>query len=556
MRGEDALRLVHSRVVVRGRLPADENDRLPGFPLLLGRLRIQHDRADRRSGRRVQTRRGDLERLAPVDHRVQELVELPGVDPRDGFFARDEALVDHLRRDTQRRRRRPFSRARLQEVERPLLDRELDVLEVAVVGLEPVERVDELVERLGHPLAHALDGLGRADACDHVLALRVREELAVQPSLSRRRVAREAHAGAGGLAAVPEDHLDDVHRRSEIVRDVVRGPVYLGTRRVPGVEDGAVRTSQLVARLLRERAPGLVLVDRGERGHELAEVVGGEVDVLGHSSRRLQIGERLLETMAGDLVDHLAVHLDEPPVRVEREPSVLSGRCQPLDRDVVQAEVEDRVHHPRHRDRRAGADGDEQRVAIVAEALAGPRLECRDALVDLLVEPGRNVSAGGEVGTARLRGDREPVRNGHAESGHLGEADPLPPEELTATARAFGEVEDVAHLRGESTRTARGAETRMVMWLSLPCGSSNRVVCATGGRGPSRPLAPKLQCGVVPAGLSPVRGEIRSMTEFKPPLGPSSRAGPSGGPALAVTSWDTIGGVFTGSTPSASRGPQ
>ena len=325
MRREDALCLVHPRVVVRGRLPADENDRLPGFPPLLGRLRIEHDRADRRSGRRVQTRRRDLERLAPVDHRVQELVELPGIDPRDGLFARDEAFVDHLRSDTQRRGRRPLARARLQEVERPLLDRELDVLEVAVVGLEPVERVDELLERLGHPLAHPLDGLGRANACDHVLALRVREELAVQPPLAGRRVAREAHAGAGGLAAVPEDHLDDVHRRSEIVRDVVRGPVHLCTRRVPRVEDSAVRASQLVARLLRERTRGLVLVDRCERRHELAEIVGGEVDVLGHSARRLQIGERLLEAIAGDLVDDLAVHLDEPPVRVEREPRVPGG---------------------------------------------------------------------------------------------------------------------------------------------------------------------------------------------------------------------------------------
>ena len=156
------------------------------------------------------------------------------------------------------------------------------------------------------------------------------------------------------------------------------------------------------------------------------------------------------------------------------------GRRQTLDRDVVQAEVEDRVHHPRHRDRRAGADGDEQRVAIVAEALACTRLECRDALVDLLVEPGRNVSAGGEIGAARLGGDREPVRNGHAESGHLGEADPLPPEELTAAARALGEVEDVAHLRGESTGTRRGAETRMVMRLPRSYTSSNLVLVCHG----------------------------------------------------------------------------
>ena len=142
--------------------------------------------------------------------------------------------------------------------------------------LEPVERVDELVERLRHALVHALDRLGRADARDDVLALRVREELAVEPPLARRRVAGEAHARAGRLAAVPEDHLHDVHRRAEIVRDVVRGAVHLGAWRVPRVEHGTVGTAQLVARLLRERAAGLLRVDRPERRDELAEVVGGE----------------------------------------------------------------------------------------------------------------------------------------------------------------------------------------------------------------------------------------------------------------------------------------
>ena len=163
-------------------------------------------------------------------------------------------------------------------------------------------------------------------------------------------------------------------------------------------------------------------------------------------------------------------------IRVEREPRVSGRRCEALDRDVVQAEVEDRVHHPRHRDRGAGADGDEQRVRVVAEALARALLERGDVLVDLLVEPGGNLSAFGEVGAAGLGGDREPVRDGHAERRHLGEADPLPPEELTAAARVFGEVEDVAHLRGESTGTRQGAETRMVAWSSLSYMSPNRVL--------------------------------------------------------------------------------
>ena len=55
------------------------------------------------------------------------------------------------------------------------------------------------------------------------------------------------------------------------------------------------------------------------------------------AARRLQVGERLLEAVAVDAVDDLAVHLDEPAVRVEREARVAGRRGEPLDRDVVQA---------------------------------------------------------------------------------------------------------------------------------------------------------------------------------------------------------------------------
>ena len=82
--------------------------------------------------------------------------------------------------------------------------------------------------------------------------------------------------------------------------------------------------------------------------------------------------------------------------------------------------------------------------------------------------PDGNLTPAGEECATRLRGDREPVRDRDAELRHLGEADPLPAEELATAARVLAEVEDVAHLRGESTRTRQGAETRMVTWSSLP----------------------------------------------------------------------------------------
>src|SRR3712207_8058578 len=46
--------------------------------------------------------------------------------------------------------------------------------------------------------------------------------------------------------------------------------------------------------------------------------------------------------------------------------------------------VQDRVHHPRHRLARAAADRHEQRVVVVAEALAGLLLEVGEGGLDLL----------------------------------------------------------------------------------------------------------------------------------------------------------------------------
>ena len=114
---------------------------------------------------------------------MEQLVELPRVDPGDGFLAADQAFVDHRDGRLQRCGRGALGRARLQEVELLVLDGELDVLHVAVVLLQTSHRVDELLERRRQGVAHRLDRLRRADPCDDILALRVREELPVQAAL-------------------------------------------------------------------------------------------------------------------------------------------------------------------------------------------------------------------------------------------------------------------------------------------------------------------------------------------------------------------------------------
>lgn len=62
----------------------------------------------------------------------------------------------------------------------------------------------------------------RADAGDHVFALRVDEELAVEQVFAGTRIARECHAGPAMVAEIAEDHRLDIDCRAPGVGDIVQ----------------------------------------------------------------------------------------------------------------------------------------------------------------------------------------------------------------------------------------------------------------------------------------------------------------------------------------------
>ena len=117
---------------------------------------------------------------------------------------------------------------------------------------------EELRVRLGHrllerrPRAVGVERPRRADPGHDVLALCVRKVLAVERLLAGRRVAREGHAGRRAVAPVAEDHRLHVDGRAPLVRDVVELAVGLRALVVPGPEDRADRSPELLARVVRE----------------------------------------------------------------------------------------------------------------------------------------------------------------------------------------------------------------------------------------------------------------------------------------------------------------
>ena len=171
-------------------------------------------------------------------------------------------------------RRGPLGRTRLEHVELAALDRELEVLDVAVVALELLADPLELGVDLGHVGLHLGDPRRRPDAGDDVLALGVRQVLAEERLLAGVRVAGERHARPGVVAHVAEDHRHDVDRRAEVVGDLLVVPVVDGPLAEPAGEHRLDSEVELLVGVAREIAPGVLADDSLELGRQRPQVVG------------------------------------------------------------------------------------------------------------------------------------------------------------------------------------------------------------------------------------------------------------------------------------------
>ena len=383
---------------------------------------------------------------------MEQRVERIGVDRAQRLLAGQQALFDGVDGEAHGGLRGTLGVPRLEHVEPPVLDRELDVLHVLVLGFERAHDLHQLRVGLGHHLGELRDVTRGAHAGDDVLALRVDEEVSARLGSAGDLVAAEGDPSRRLLALVAEHHLLDVDRGAPVVGDPVDPPIWNRALARPGVEHRPDRASQLLLRVLGEVIEALELLD------QLLQRVDRQFGIGLHAGLALGLGDGALDALARHALDDVAEHLDQPPVRVPGEALVVRRPRQPRDRLVVQAEVQDRVEHAGHRFARAAAHRHEQRILVVAELLAGGLLQAAHGLGDLLVQTVGLVT-GAHVLDARLGGDREPGRDavGAQHAGHLGDVRPLAAEKIAHLLRALGEVIHPLVVRHRPTLPHRAA---------------------------------------------------------------------------------------------------
>ncbi len=437
---QDALRGEEAVDVFGARLFAHQDHVVADLAHLLGQVRIENTLAGRRARRCGQARRDRRAGLVAIEARMQQLLEQLRVDPQQGLLLVDQALFEHLDRRLDGRRGVHLAVAGLQAIQRSLLDRELVVLHFLVVRFERVAQLHELAILLRHFLFHFRQRLRRADARHDVLALRVGQVFAEHLVVAGARVAGEADAGRAVVALVAEDHRADIDRGAvgHVRRDVEFAPVVDGALAHPGAEHGLDGQLELLHDVLREVLAGLAPHHTEELLADLLEVAGIEADVGLDADAYLDLLEEFIEVFVADAQCHLAEQLDEATIGVVGEALVAGLLDEPGQRLVVESQVQDRVHHSGHRQRRAGTHGDQQRILAATKRLAGLLFKLRDFRLDLCHQLLRELVLF-EVVEAGLRRDDETRGNVQADLRHFAEVGALAAKEFLVVAVAFGE---------------------------------------------------------------------------------------------------------------------
>jgi hypothetical protein len=210
--------------------------------------------------------------------------------------------------------------------------------------------------------------------------------------------------------------------------------------------DGAV---ELLAGVLREVDPGVLLDDALVGGDQRLQLGNPQLDVRGHACVGLGLVDGVLEVVPLDVKDGLAEHLDQAPVGVPREALVLGELGQAGDGCIAHADVEDRLHHPGHRELRTGAHRDQQRVGRVTQRAPDLGLEAGELLGHLLGHL-RGDGTTVQVGPAGIGRHREARGDVETDLDHLGEVGALSAEQVLLVLVALGEVVDITHVCGSS----------------------------------------------------------------------------------------------------------
>ena len=276
----------------------------------------------------------------------------------------------------------------------------------------------ELLVDLGHTLLQPTDRLGGTHTSYHILTLSIDQILTKDLGAAIGRVAREGHTRRRVITHVPEDHRLDIHTSTEVISDLVDAPIVTGTSTIPGAEHSGDRRTKLLLGILREIDPSISLDDLLEGLGNLNQLGSGEIGVL-TLAMTLRLIQHMLKALTFNAEHNLPEELDKTSVGICGKARILCQQGHSIPRSCVEAQVQYRVHHARHRELRTRAYRHEEWVGGITKCFARLRLNILQRLQGLLPKPIREGATNLVVGVTSLRRNREPWRYRNPGACHL-----------------------------------------------------------------------------------------------------------------------------------------
>ena len=330
---------MHSVDILRAGFDPNQDHRIAAFGQFFGQIGIKHNRARGRTGAGRQPGGQHVADRIGIERGVEQLIERHWIDPQNRGLFVDQPLMGHIDRHLERGFGSALARTGLEHPQLPALDREFDVLHIAVVRFEQFEHGGQLGIGRWHGLFHA-DCLGpspgprclgqvlrSADPGHHVFALRVDQPFAVIGLLAGRRIAGKGDPGGAGIAHVAEHHRLYIDGSAPVTRNVIETAVNLGPVGIPAIENRPDRAPQLLVRILRKGCAQFGLNDPGIFLDQLLPIFNLHLNIGVVAHVFLGNFQNILEQVVVDPQHHIGIHLNEPTVAVPGEPGIAGAFC-------------------------------------------------------------------------------------------------------------------------------------------------------------------------------------------------------------------------------------
>ncbi len=253
--------------ILRGSLFTYQDDLFTRRAKLFGFVRSEDDLADAaaRPGRKAGADFFRCFLRLDIYHGVEQFFQLFRPHTADGRLLGDETFLHHVNRHLDGCRAVSFPHPGLQHIQDAMLNGELDVLHIRVMGIQLTSDVVKLLVDFWHGflkgwqvpvcelLGDIIDSKRGADTGHHIFSLGVDQPFSVEVIVAGSRVAGEGDSRCAIIAHIAKDHGLDIHSRSPVIREPFNPAVGHGTLAKPRQKDRIDGPPKLFHGIIRER---------------------------------------------------------------------------------------------------------------------------------------------------------------------------------------------------------------------------------------------------------------------------------------------------------------